>query len=105
MRRKTRTRIDLVDAVFNLGILSRHQASKMVEEILEEVSGALGRGETVKLSSFGSFVVRRKSQRFGRNPKTGDQVPISPRRVLKFRPSPMLKQQMIGPKVSDAKQG
>jgi integration host factor subunit alpha len=68
----------------------------MVEDILEELSAALERGETVKLSSFGTFAVRNKTQRMGRNPKTGDEVPIAPRRVLVFRPSHVLKAIIIG---------
>ena len=69
---------------------------KEAEDILEEVCGALSRGETVKLSSFGTFQVRQKSERVGRNPKTGDEVPIAPRRVLVFRPSHVLKAQING---------
>ena len=68
--------------------LSRNESAQMVEDILEELCSALSRGETVKLSSFGTFAVRQKSQRMGRNPKTGDEVPIAPRRVLVFRPEP-----------------
>jgi integration host factor subunit alpha len=61
---------------------------------LKEITDCLERGETVKLSSFGSFVVRKKGQRIGRNPKTGKEVPISPRRVMVFKPSAILKQQI-----------
>ena len=68
----------------------------MVEDMLEEVCSALAVGETVKLSSFGTFAVRQKSERVGRNPKTGDEVPISPRRVLIFRPSHVLKSVING---------
>src|SRR6266700_7253578 len=96
MNTKTLTRADLTEAVFNVVGLSRNEASQMVEDILEEVCGALSRGETVKLSSFGTFQVRQKSQRVGRNPKTGDEVPIAPRRVLVFRPSHVLKAQING---------
>ena len=96
MSTRTLTRADLTEAVFNAVGLSRHEASQMVEDILEEVCGALSRGETVKLSSFGTFQVRQKSQRVGRNPKTGDEVPIAPRRVLVFRPSHVLKAQING---------
>ena len=96
MSTKTLTRADLTEAVFNAVGLSRHESSQMVEDILEEVCGALSRGETVKLSSFGTFQVRQKSQRVGRNPKTGDEVPIAPRRVLVFRPSHVLKAQING---------
>ncbi|HYM17870.1 MAG TPA: integration host factor subunit alpha [Micropepsaceae bacterium] len=96
---KTLTRADLTEAVFNVVGLSRNESSQMVEDILEEVCGALSRGETVKLSSFGTFQVRQKSQRVGRNPKTGDEVPIAPRRVLVFRPSHVLKAQINGQEV------
>jgi integration host factor subunit alpha len=87
----TLTRADLTEAVFQAVGLSRTDSAQMVEDMLEEVCGALSRGETVKLSSFGTFAVRQKSQRMGRNPKTGDDVPIAPRRVLVFRPSHVLK--------------
>ena len=96
MSTKTLTRADLTEAVFNAVGLSRNESSQMVEDILEEVCGALSRGETVKLSSFGTFQVRQKSERVGRNPKTGDEVPIAPRRVLVFRPSHVLKAQING---------
>ena len=96
MSTKTLTRADLTEAVFTAVGLPRNEASQLVEDILEEVCGALSRGETVKLSSFGTFQVRQKSQRVGRNPKTGDEVPIAPRRVLVFRPSHVLKAQING---------
>jgi integration host factor subunit alpha len=94
MSTKTLTRADLTEAVFNSVGLSRNESAQMVEDILEELSAALSRGETVKLSSFGTFQVRQKAQRVGRNPKTGDEVPIAPRRVLVFRPSHVLKSQI-----------
>jgi len=68
----------------------------LVELVLKEITDCLERGETVKLSSFGSFVVRKKGQRIGRNPKTGMEVPISPRRVMVFKPSAILKQRING---------
>ena len=91
MTTETLTRADLTEAVFKTVGLSRHESAQMVEDILEEICAALARGETVKLSSFGTFAVRQKAQRMGRNPKTGDEVPIAPRRVLVFRPSHVLK--------------
>ena len=91
MTTDTLTRADLTEAVFQAVGLSRTDSAQMVEDMLEEVCGALAKGETVKLSSFGTFAVRQKSQRMGRNPKTGDEVPIAPRRVLVFRPSRVLK--------------
>ena len=94
MGSKNLTRADLTAAVFNAGRLSRNQSAQMVEDILEEMCAALTRGETVKLPSFGAFQVRQKSARIGRNPKTGEEVPIARRRVVVFRPSHMLKAQI-----------
>jgi len=91
MTTNTLTRADLTEAVFKSVGLSRNESAQMVEDMLEEICTALANGETVKLSSFGTFAVRQKSQRVGRNPKTGDEVPIAPRRVLVFRPSHVLK--------------
>jgi integration host factor subunit alpha len=96
MGSNTLTRADLSEAVFKEVGLSRNESAQLVEEILEEICAALSRGETVKLSSFGTFSVRRKSQRMGRNPKTGHEVPIAPRRVLVFRPSHVLKSMING---------
>jgi integration host factor subunit alpha len=87
----TITRADLAEAVYNELGLSRNDCAKYVEMVLAEVIGALERNETVKLSSFGSFSVRQKGQRVGRNPKTGEEVPILPRKVLVFRASHVLK--------------
>jgi integration host factor subunit alpha len=84
----------LTEAVFQAVGLSRTDSAQMVEDMLEEVCSALSRGETVKLSSFGTFAVRQKSQRMGRNPKTGDEVPITPRKVLVFRPSNIMKERI-----------
>ena len=94
MGSKTLTRADLTEAVFNAVGLSRNDSAQMVEDILEEMCAALTRGETVKLSSFGTFQVRHKSERIGRNPKTGEEVPIQPRRVLTFRPSHLMKERV-----------
>ena len=93
---KTVTRVDLCEAVYQKVGLSRSESSAFFELVLKEISDCLERGETVKLSSFGSFVVRSKSQRIGRNPKTGVEVPILPRRVLVFRPSHVLKAHVNG---------
>jgi integration host factor subunit alpha len=92
----TLTRADLSEAVFHAVGLSRNESAQMVEDMIEEICAALSRGETVKLSSFGTFTVRQKSQRMGRNPKTGHEVPIAPRRVLVFRPSHVLKASING---------
>ncbi len=87
----TVTRADLSEAVYQEVGLSRNESAELVESVLSEVSGALVRGEMVKISSFGSFSVRQKGTRIGRNPKTGEEVPILPRRVLVFRASHVLK--------------
>ncbi len=91
MANKTLTRMDLSEAIFREVGLSRNEASHMVESVLDHMSDALVRGEQVKISSFGTFSVRDKTARVGRNPKTGEEVPINPRRVLTFRPSHLLK--------------
>jgi integration host factor subunit alpha len=87
----TVTRAQLGEAVYQEVGLSRNESDELVEAVLSEVSDALIRGETVKISSFGSFSVRQKGQRIGRNPKTGEEVPILPRKVLVFRASHVLK--------------
>ncbi len=94
MTSKTLTRADLSEAVFNEIGLSRNESAQLVETVLGEISDALVGGEDVKLSSFGSFVVRHKKGRVGRNPKTGQEVPIDPRRVLTFRDSHVLKEKI-----------
>ena len=91
MAARTVTRADLSEAVYQEVGLSRNESAGLVESVLNEISDALVRGEMVKLSSFGSFSVRQKGQRIGRNPKTGEEVPILPRKVLVFRPSQVLK--------------
>ena len=90
----TVTRAQLSEAVYQEVGLSRIESAELVESVIAEISGALERGEMVKISSFGSFAVRHKGQRVGRNPKTGQEVPISPRRVLVFRASHALKDQI-----------
>ena len=91
MSDRTITRADLSEAVYQEVGLSRNESAELVESVLDEISKALVDGEVVKLSSFGSFSVREKGQRIGRNPKTGEEVPILPRRVLVFRASHVLK--------------
>ena len=91
MTENTITRADLSEAVYQEVGLSRNESTQLLETVLEEISGALTRDEVVKISSFGSFSVRQKGRRVGRNPKTGEEVPILPRRVLVFRPSQVLK--------------
>ncbi|MGQ4272587.1 integration host factor subunit alpha [Terrihabitans sp. B22-R8] len=96
MGTRTVTRADLSEAVYQKVGLSRTESAALVETVLEEISDSLERGEMVKLSSFGSFVVRTKGQRVGRNPKSGQEVPIPPRKVLVFKPSNILKSQING---------
>ncbi len=96
MAGQTLTRADLCDAVCSELGLSRVDAAELVETILEEMSDALVRGEPVKVSSFGSFLVREKSERMGRNPKTGEPAKIDARRVLVFRPSHILRDRING---------
>ena len=91
MAGKTLTRMDLSEAVFREVGLSRNESAQLVEQVLTLVSDELAGGETVKISSFGTFSVRKKAERVGRNPKTGEEVPILPRRVLSFRPSHLMK--------------
>jgi len=91
---RTVTRAQLSEAVYQEVGLSRNESSQLVEAVLREIGDRLVGGETVKISSFGSFSVRQKGGRVGRNPKTGEEVPIEPRRVLVFRPSHVLKEQV-----------
>ena len=91
MENRTITRADLAEAVYEEVGLSRNESSDLVEAVLDEIMDTLVSGEHVKLSSFGSFSVREKGERIGRNPKTGIEVPISPRKVLVFRASHVLK--------------
>jgi integration host factor subunit alpha len=91
---KTLTRADLADAMVQKVGLPRNESQALVELILSEISDCLATGKQVKLSSFGSFGVRSKGERVGRNPKTGEEVPITPRRVLVFRPSNIMKQRI-----------
>ncbi len=96
METKTVTRAHLGEAVYQQVGLSRTESSDLVETVLEEVCKALEQGEVVKISSFGSFSVRQKGERIGRNPKTGEEVPILPRKVLIFRASHVLKNRING---------
>ena len=91
MADKTLTRADLAEAVVEKVGLPRNESQELVELVLSEISTTLASGESVKLSSFGSFGIREKGERIGRNPKTGEEVPITPRRVLVFRPSNIMK--------------
>ena len=98
---KTITRADLCEAVYQRLGLSRAESADLVELVLREISECLEKGEPVKLSSFGTFSVREKGERIGRNPKTGVEVPITSRRVLTFKPSNVLKARINGQDVPD----
>ena len=92
----TVTRAQLADTIFTQVGLSRNESADLLEAVLERIAVALESGESVKISGFGTFSVRQKGRRIGRNPKTGEEVPILPRRVLVFRPSHVLKTQVNG---------
>lgn len=98
---RTITRADLAEAVYQRVGLSRNESAELVELVLSEIASTVAAGEAVKLSSFGSFLVRAKGERIGRNPKTGVEVPITPRRVMVFRPSNILKLRINGKVVED----
>lgn len=98
MTAKTVTRAQLAEAVYQEVGLSRNESAELVESVLKEISDALGQDEVVKISSFGTFTVRQKGQRVGRNPKTGEEVPIFPRKVLVFRASHVLKDRINAPR-------
>ena len=103
MAQKTVTRADLAEAVYGTVGLSRTESAELVERVLELIGDALIEGSNVKLSSFGSFQVRSKNERIGRNPKTGEEVPILPRQVLVFKPSNVLKSKINKSMVSAGK--
>jgi integration host factor subunit alpha len=93
---ETLTRAGLAEVVYRDIGLSRAESATLIEQILAHMSNALARGENVKISGFGSFVLRDKGERMGRNPKTGVEVPIAPRRVLTFRASQMMRDRIVG---------
>lgn len=94
MATRTITRADLAEAVYEEVGLSRNETADLVEQVLNEVVGNLAKGNSVKLSSFATFNVRQKGQRIGRNPKTGEEVPIEPRKVITFKASQQLKEKV-----------
>jgi integration host factor subunit alpha len=96
MKGRTLTRAHLAEAVYQEVGLSRSESADLVDRILTEIGDSLVADGVVKISSFGTFSVRRKGRRIGRNPKTGEEVPIMPRRVLVFRPSQLLKDRING---------
>ena len=95
MTGKTVTRADLVEALAKRANMQRADANRLLTRMLEMMQDSMVEGETVKLSRFGNFNVRAKRQRIGRNPKTGEEVPITPRRVVTFRPSQMLREFVV----------
>jgi len=96
MAGKTVTRAQLAESVYQEVGLSRSESANLVDSLLNELAESLLRDGSVKISSFGTFAVRQKGQRVGRNPKTGEEVPILPRRVLVFRASQVLKERING---------
>lgn len=101
---KTVTRVELTDAVYRSIVgLTRTKSADLVDLVLKEITDTIARGEAVKLSSFGTFTVRKKGQRVGRNPKTGVEVPIVPRRVAVFKASAIMKRKIQNNSRSDAR--
>jgi integration host factor subunit alpha len=94
MSEQTITRIDLAEAIYEEIGLSRKDSNELLEMVLDEISDNLISGKEVKISSFGTFTLREKNERIGRNPKTGKEVPITPRRVISFRPSQMMRKKI-----------
>lgn len=92
----TLTRADIAGSIHRSIGLSRNESARLVESILDHMTAALAAGQNVKISSFGTFVLRDKGERVGRNPKTGVEVPISPRRVLTFRASQTMRGAVAG---------
>ena len=92
---KTLTRVDLCEAVYQQVGLSRTESAELVEMVIDTICDTVASGNSVKLSSFGSFLVREKNERIGRNPKTGEEVPITPRTVMVFKPSNLLKKAVL----------
>jgi len=90
----TVTRQDLAEAVYREIGLSRTESSALVESVIDHIGDSLEKGEHVKLAGFGTFSLRDKKERIGRNPKTGEEVPITSRRVLVFKPSQVLRERV-----------
>lgn len=94
--KSTMTKADIIEKVYQKIGFSKKEASELVEMVFSELKDVLCNGEKIKISGFGNFVVREKKERIGRNPQTGDQIKISARRVLTFRPSQVLKAVLNG---------
>ena len=103
MGERTVTRADLAEAVYHEVGLSRSESAELVDAVLSEISQSLARDGAVKIAAFGTFAVRWKGERIGRNPKTGEEVPILPRRVLVFRPSQVLRDR-INPHLAEVQE-
>ena len=102
--KSTVTKADIVESVYQKIGFSKKEASELVEMVFDQLKNTLCVGEKVKISGFGNFVVREKKERVGRNPQTGEQIKISARRVLTFRPSQVLKAILNGEDVSLVKE-
>lgn len=102
--RSTVTKADIVEKVYDKIGFSKKEASELVEMVFGQLKDVLRNGDKVKISGFGNFLVREKKQRIGRNPQTGDQITISARRVLTFRPSQVLKAMLNGEDVTNVKE-
>ena len=94
--KSTMTKADIIDQVYDRIGFSKKEASDYVEQVFSTIKDVLHKGEKVKISGFGNFVIRSKNERIGRNPQTGEQIKISARRVLTFRPSQVLKAMLNG---------
>jgi integration host factor subunit alpha len=92
----TLTRADLADTVHRRLGLSRAESASLVERVLHHMCASLADGHNVKISGFGTFILRDKGERIGRNPKTGVEVPIAPRRVMTFRASQIMRDRIVG---------
>ncbi len=103
IERSTMTKADIVEKVYDKIGFSKKEASELVEMVFKELKQSLCVGDKVKISGFGNFFVRDKKSRIGRNPQTGDQITISARRVLTFRPSQVLKAMLNGEDYSNLK--
>lgn len=101
--KSTMTKADIVEKVYQKIGFSKKEASELVELVFNSLKNELCQGEKVKISGFGNFIVRGKKERIGRNPQTGDQIKISARRVLTFRPSQVLKAMLNGEDVEEAR--
>ena len=97
------TKAEIIDAVYErVGGFSKKEASEVVEAVFDAMKEVLETGQKIKIARFGNFVVRAKKQRVGRNPKTGVEVPIEPRRVMVFKPSNIMKARVNGDEVPDS---